>query len=183
MFLHTGLGESILPNSKYWNFPILDNTGIRMNKKILCLKVAVCICFAMRIWFSKIQAFHIFWWLHFLLPVFMNLYVKIYMKRYDRHNKTHWTSVYRLLELSSYFVSCLSKNQIPYFILDKVCDWLKLDTWVGKKKNQIIKRKLHLESGLPICHKLWDRIFFFFSLILCHIQLNFRIFARQYTVW
>ena len=40
----------------------------------------------------------------------------------------------------SYFnlVSCSSKNQVPYFILDQGCDRLKHDTSAeGEKKNHI----------------------------------------------
>ena len=41
-----------------------------------------------------------------------------YMKRHDRHNKTHFTTDF----FNSVFclVSCLSINQVPYFILSKV---------------------------------------------------------------
>ena len=47
------------------------------------------------------------------------------------------------------FVSCSSKNQVPYFILDQGCDQLKLDTSAeGEEKKNA--------SGRPICHKLWD---------------------------
>ena len=46
--------------------------------------------------------------------------------------------------------SYTSQNQVQYFILDKVCNCLKLDTsaeWENHKK-------MHFESGLPICDEL-----------------------------
>ena len=44
----------------------------------------------------------------------MNLPVKICMKRYDTHNKAHWTTVYRLLELS--LVPYLVHPKIKFYI-------------------------------------------------------------------
>ena len=58
----------------------------------------------------------------------MNLPDKIYTERYDRYNKTHWTTVYTLLELFDLFESCI------LFILDKGCDWLKRNTSTEEKK-------------------------------------------------
>ena len=61
---------------------------------MVCLKTAVHICFAMLDWFNQIYAF----------ILFIYLLVKIYMKRYDRHNKTH---------LATNFL-----NSVLWFILD-----------------------------------------------------------------
>ena len=56
------------------------------------------------------------------------------------------------------YVSCLSKNQVPYFILDQGCDQLKLDSLL-KEKQTNKQTKMHLESGFPICHKFETLIF------------------------
>ena len=88
-------------------------TKYKAKQKIFCLRVKAVayICFAMHISFSKIWAFNFFGLLFldyfFYSTVFINLPVKIYMKIYDRHNKMHWTTVYRLLELSDLFQSCI----------------------------------------------------------------------------
>ena len=49
---------------------------------------------------------------------FMTVLVKIYVKRYDKHNKTLWTTDF----FNSVFclVSCSSKNQVPYVITKKL---------------------------------------------------------------
>ena len=59
------------------------------------------------------------------------------MKKYDRNNKTPWTTNFLNYGALIYFsiVSCLSKNKVPYFILDKGCDLLKLETSAREKKN------------------------------------------------
>ena len=55
----------------------------------------------------------------FFLPVFMNLFVKIYMERYDRHNKTHWklftNSLNSLIYLNLLFCSSKIKFHISYW--------------------------------------------------------------------
>ena len=52
------------------------------------------------------------------------------------------------------------------FHTEQSCDRLKFETSAAQKK----KKKKHVKktafrSGFPICHKLWDIDFFFFSLI------------------
>ena len=97
----------------------------------------------------------------------MNFPVKIYMKWYDRHNKICIGQLFTdFLNSLIYFnlVSCSSKNQVPYFILDKGCDWLKLDTALLLRGKKCLK-KTHLQSGLPIHRKLWDTRFFCSALL------------------
>ena len=67
-----------------------------------------------------------FFCLVFFFQFVMNLLVRIYMKRHDRHNKTLYTTDF----FNSVFclVSCSSINQVPYFILKKSCDRPKFDT-------------------------------------------------------
>ena len=79
----------------------------------ICLKAAACICFSVRVWFSKIQGLKFFCLLNFFFQFFMNFLVKIYKKIYDKHNETLWTTDF----FNSVFclVSCSSKNQVPYF--------------------------------------------------------------------
>ena len=122
-------------------------------KKILCLKAASRICFSMRVWFRKIQGFFFFFACLFFFQFFMNLLVKIYKKRYDRHNETLWTtdffnSVFCLVFCSSKIKFCISKLW-PTQIWHVCCS--------EKKKK---KKKNAYGSGLPICHELWDIIFF-----------------------
>ena len=85
----------------------------------------------------------------------MNLFVKIYMKRHDRHINTLWTTDF----FNSVFclVSCSSKNQVPYFILNKVVTDSNLTrlllgggggTHLGRNLSQALRHR-----------------FFFFSLI------------------
>ena len=52
----------------------------------------------------------------FFFHCFMKFLVKIYMERYERHNKTLWTTDFFNSVLC--LVSCSSKNQVPYFILN-----------------------------------------------------------------
>ena len=93
-----------------------------------------------------------FGWLNFFFQFFMNLLVKIYIKSHDRYNKTLCTTDF----FNSVFclVSCSSINQVPYFILNKVVTDPIWHVCYSEKKNAF-------RSDLPICHKLWDIIFFF----------------------
>ena len=84
----------------------------------------------------------------------MNLFVKIYKKRYDRHiSKTLWMTDF----FNSVFclVSWSSKNQVPYF--KAVTDSNLTRLLLRKKKKNAFR------SGLSIYHELWDSIFFFFK--------------------
>ena len=122
-------------------------------KKIRCLKAAAHICFLVCVWFSKIQAFNFF--------PFYSFSSKIYIKRNDRYTKTHWTINFLNSVLWFFLVSSSTKNEVPYFTLDKSCDRCILDTPADKKKTTLGKKTV-CHIGFPICHKLWDRIFFFF---------------------
>ena len=95
------------------------------HKAVACLP---CICFLLQVWFSKIQTWLFFACLLRLLseqhanldqlyfpfppPFFMNL------KKYDRVKHFGQLIFNSVLCL----VSCSSKNQVPYFILNKECD-------------------------------------------------------------
>ena len=91
----------------------------------------------------------------YFFPVFMNLLVKVYMKRHDRHDKTLKTTHF----FNSVFclVSCSSKNQVPYFILNKVVtdsNLKRLLLWKKKQTNKQNKKEKEKEkptfrSGLP----------------------------------
>ena len=94
----------------------------------------------------------------------MKLPVKICMKRYMTDTIKHiGYYMYILINFLIYFniLSCSSKKY--YFILDKGCNWPKLDTSAEGRGHKI--RNTHLESDLPICYKLWDIGIFLLSLI------------------
>ena len=98
----------------------------------------------------------------------MNLLVKIYKIRYDRHNETLWTT--DLFYSVFCLVSCSSKNKFhisklwPTQIWHVCCSEKKNKQQRQKKKK--VKKKNAFRSGLPICHELWDMAFIFFSLIV-----------------
>ena len=101
--------------------------------------------FLVRVWFSKIQAFNFLACL-FFFQFFMNLLVKINMKRHDRHNTTLWTTDF--FNSVFFLVPCSSKNQVPYFILKKVVTDSNLTRLLlnGKKK-------ISLRAILKIHHR------------------------------
>ena len=110
-------------------------------KKINCMSQSCCahLFFSSRL-IQQNSSFQFFLLAYFFFHFFfMNLLVKIYMKRHDRHAKTLWTTGF----FNSVFclVSCSSKNQVPYFILNKVVTDSKFDTSAAKKKK---KKKMHL---------------------------------------
>ena len=89
---------------------------------------------------------------------------KIYIKRYDRRNKTHWTTNFCELCALIYIslVSSSPKNQVLYITMDKSCDLLKLDISADDLKKKEKKKKTEKKPhGFPICQQLWDRIFYF----------------------
>ena len=138
------------------------------------------VCFSVRIWFRKIQAL-IFFFFFCLLIFFqfeMNLLVKIYMKKHNRHNKTLCTADF--FNSVRCLVYCSSINQVPYFILKKKnnCDRPKFDTSAAQKKKKKKKKKtlkkIAFRSGLSICHKLWDIEFFSFSLSSSYVLRNLK---------
>ena len=98
---------------------------------------------------------------NFFSQFFMNFLVKIYKKRYDKHNETLWTTDF----FNSVFclVSCSSKNQVPYFKAVTDSNLTRLLLRKKKKKKKSLKKNA-FRSGLPICHELWDIAFIFFSL-------------------
>ena len=93
----------------------------------------------------------------------MNLLVKIYKKRYDRHNETLWTTDF----FNSVFclVSCSSKIKFHISKLWPTQIWHFCCSEKKKKKKKPTLKKTAFRSGLPICHELWDIAFIFFSLI------------------
>ena len=87
----------------------------------------------------------------------MNLRVKIYMKRYDRHNKTYWTTDTDFLSFFLYIIFPKIKVYVSHWT--KVVSESNLTGGGGG-------RKTHLESGLPICHKLLDIRSFSLTLLI-----------------
>ena len=108
---------------------------------------------------AKSKVWNFFACVIFFFQFFMNFLVKIYKKRYDKHNETLWTTDF----FNSVFclVSCSSKNQVPYFkaVTDSNLTRLLLRE---KKKKKTFKKK-RVRSGLPICHELWDIAFIFLA--------------------
>ena len=97
----------------------------------------------------------VFFFACFIFPgfFFMNLLVKIYMKRRDKPNKTLCTTDF-FNSVVFFLVSCSSINQVPYFILNKVVTDPNLTRLLLKKKKKKKKKKKHaLRSGLPIGNK------------------------------
>ena len=110
---------------------------------------------------AKFKVLIFFACLIFFFQFFMNLLVKIYKKRYERHNETLWTTDF----FNSVFclVSCSSKNQVPYF---KAVTDSNLTCLLLKKK-----KKTHtFRSGFPICHEFWDIAFIFLAWTSSHLQ-------------
>ena len=108
------------------------------------------------------------------IPEFAFLFFQLlwtYLSKYTIGQQTSWTLGSDLYILS--LVSCSSKNQVPYLILDEGCDWLKLDISAGG----IQKTKIHLVPGFSIYLKLWD--IFFFSCIIPHFLLPSLCFMFQ----
>ena len=96
----------------------------------------------------------------------MNLLVKIYKKRYDRHNE--WNTLNnRLLQLCVLSCILFIQNQVPYFkaVNDSNRTRLLLRKKEKKRKKKTLKKNA-FRSGLPICHKLWDIAFIFLALCI-----------------
>ena len=108
---------------------------------------------------AKFKVWIFFACLIFFFQFFMNLLVKIYKKRYDRHNGTLWTTDF----FNSCVLSCILFIQKSSSIFQS-CGRLKSDTFAAQKKKKNVK-KTTFRLGLPICHELWDIPFIFFSLI------------------
>ena len=107
----------------------------------------------LKIFFACLIFFQSFFFFFFFL---MNSLVKMYIKRHDKHNKTLWTTDF----LNSVFclVSCSSKNQVPYFILNKVVTDSNLTHLAAQEK----KIGLVFQSVTS-----FKTDFFFFILALC----------------
>ena len=120
-------------------------------------------------WFSKIQAFIFF--------PFLIFFSKIYwLKRYERHNKTHWTSNFLNSMLWFILVLYLVQSKIRLHI----SRWTKVVTTQTWHFCWRLKTKMgggnacHID--FPICHKLWDIIFFLAYHQSVHIsQKSFKI--------
>ena len=128
---------------------IIIQKSVRLTKKFYVSKLLQAFVFSVRVYFSKIQDFNFLCLKHcffgFFFHCFMKFLVKIYMKRYERHNTTLWITDFFNSVLC--LVSCSSKNQVPYLILNLGCDQLKFGMSAQEKKNAF-------RSALPICHKL-----------------------------
>ena len=146
-----------------------DHSIIRL-KKVNCMSQScrACLFFGACL-IQQNSSFNFFFFACLIFSRFffflMNLLVKIYMKRHDRHNKTLCTTDF----FSSVFclVSCSSINQVLYSILKKVVTNPNLTHLLLREKKNVKKKKKNaFRSGLPICHKLWDKEFFSYSLII-----------------
>ena len=130
----------------------------------------------------------LFWVFFFQFFFFMNLLVKIYIKKCDRHNKL-WTTGFfnsvfsmkygtwfldeqdirqntalknnRLLQLCVLSCILFIQKSSSIFYTEQSCDRLKSDTPAAQGEKKSFKKN-EFRLGLPICHKLWDIIFFFF---------------------
>ena len=98
---------------------IQKNHRIRL-KKINCMSQSCCtrLFFGVRLIQQNSSFSCCFFACLIFFQFLINLLVKIYMKRHNRHNKTLCTTDF----FNSVFclVSCLSINQVPYFILNKL---------------------------------------------------------------
>ena len=94
----------------------------------------------------------------------MNLLVKIYMKRHDRHNKTLCTTDF--FNSAFCLVSCSSINQVPYS--EQSCDRPKFDTSAAQKKKEKKKevKKTALGQVFQSITSFETSIDFFFSFSL-----------------
>ena len=93
---------------------------------------------------------------------FMNLLVKKYKKRYDRHNETLWTTDFFNSVLC--YVSCSSKIKFHISKLWTTQIWyVCYSEKKKKKKKKNLLKKNALRSGLPICHEPWDIAFIFLA--------------------
>ena len=116
-------------------FHLRHSLLFRLKNKSYVSKLPLHICLLVRVWFSKIQGLNFFCLLNFFPHFFMNLLVKIYKKRYDRHSETLWTtdffnSVFCLLSCSSkikFHISKLWPTQIWH-----VCCSEKKKTHLGQ---------------------------------------------------
>ena len=90
----------------------------------------------------KFKVWIFFACLIFFPQFFMNLLVKIYRKRYDRHNETLWTTYF--FNSVFYFVFCSSKNQVPYFKAVTDSNLTRLLLRKKKKKKKKTLKKPHL---------------------------------------
>ena len=88
----------------------------------------------------------------------MNLIVKIYMKIYDRHNKTLWTTDFLQLCVLSYIL--LIQKSSSLFYTKQSCDRLKSDTSAAQEK-----KKNHYGQVFQSLTSFETCNFFFFSLI------------------
>ena len=98
-------------------------------------------------------------WLIFFPSFFMNFLVKIYKKRYDRHNEALWTTDF----FNSVFclVSCSSKIK---FHISKLWPTQIWHVCYSEKKKKKTLKTTAFRSGLSICHELWDIAFIFLPL-------------------
>ena len=88
---------------------------------------------------SRFEFFLLAW---FFFPVFYDLLIKKYKKRYDRHNETLWTT--------NFFNSCVLpcilfiKNQVPYFkaVTDSNLTRLLLRKKQTNKKQNVKKNRI-----------------------------------------
>ena len=155
-----GLEDRLLLTRWSVYFKVCD---IRLKKKKLYVSKLprVCLFFGARL-IQQNSNFQYFLLAYFFPPFLMNFLVKIYMKRHDRQNKTLWTTDF----FNSVFclVSCSSKNQVPYFILNKVVTDSNLTCLLLRKKNKKTKTKTHLGQVFQSVTSFETWNFFFLAL-------------------
>ena len=107
----------------------------------------MCLFFGARL-IQQNSRFYFFLLAYFFFQFVMNLLVKIYTKKHDRHNKTLCTTDF--FNLVFCLVYCSSINLVPYFILKKNkknkkknSDRPKFDTSAAQEKKKK-KKKTHL---------------------------------------
>ena len=155
----------------------------------------------MRVWFSKIQAFHFFGLLNFFFQFLWTCLSKYRWKDMTGRMKHFEQQISS--SLCSVLYQVVHPKKVPYSYWTKLWPtqiWNvcysetknknknknknkkkkpKTKTKQNKTKKQKNKNKNAYRSGIPICHKLWDTEFFFFSLILCYTLTHTEI-ARVY---
>ena len=113
----------------------------KKKKKNVCLKAAARVCFSVRVWFSKIHAFIYLFFFFFpcliFFSFFMNQLVKIRwkdmtdsIKQFEQQTSLTPCSVLYLVYLKIQKWSVI-------FQTEQMCDWLKFETSLQKKKKKL----------------------------------------------
>ena len=151
------------------------NTIFRL-KKINCMSQScrACVCFSVHVWFSKIQAF-IYLFIFCLLNFFSSVFYELACQNIDEKTWQAQSNTLnnRLLQLCVLSCILFIQKSSSTFHTEQSCDQLKFKTSAAQKK------KMAFRSGFPICHKLWDIDFFFFSRIWILYQFLLHIWMHN----